>query len=99
MAYAEVFTALADPTRRDIFEALREQSKTVVELAAGLPVGRPALSQHLKVLKSARLVGAEPRGTVACIRSSATDWMICGGIWRVFGQISWPLMAPKYRDR
>jgi len=62
MAYAEVFTALADPTRRQIFEALRGQPKTVVELAAGQPVSRPAVSQHLKVLQSARLVSVEPRG-------------------------------------
>jgi DNA-binding transcriptional ArsR family regulator len=62
MASAEVFTALADPTRRHIFEALRGQSKTVGELAAGEPVSRPAVSQHLKVLRSARLVRVERQG-------------------------------------
>ena len=62
MAYAEVFTALADPTRRHIFEALREQPKTVGALAAGQPVSRPAVSQHLKVLESAGLVSVEPQG-------------------------------------
>ena len=62
MAYEEVFTALADPTRRHIFEALRAQPKTVGELATGQPVSRPAVSQHLKVLESARLVRVEPRG-------------------------------------
>jgi DNA-binding transcriptional ArsR family regulator len=62
MAYAEVFTALADPTRRHIFEALREQPKTVFELAEGQPVSRPAVSQHLKVLASAGLVSVEPLG-------------------------------------
>jgi DNA-binding transcriptional ArsR family regulator len=62
MAYAEVFTALADPTRRQIFEALREQPRTVGELAAGQPVSRPAVSQHLKVLQSAKLVSVEPQG-------------------------------------
>lgn len=62
MAYAEVFTALADPTRRHIFEALREEPKTVGELAAGQPVSRPAVSQHLKVLQSAGLVTALPQG-------------------------------------
>ncbi len=62
MAYAEVFSALADPTRRHIFEALREQPRTVGELAAGQPVSRPAVSQHLKVLESARLVSIEPQG-------------------------------------
>ena len=62
MAYAEIFTALADPTRRHIFEALRDQPKTVGELAAAQPVSRPAVSQHLKVLESARLVRVEPQG-------------------------------------
>ncbi len=62
MAYAEVLSALADPTRRHIFEALREQPKPVGELAKGQPVSRPAVSQHLKVLESASLVGVEPRG-------------------------------------
>ena len=62
MAYAEAFTALADPTRRHIFEALREQPKTVGELALSQPVSRPAVSQHLKVLEAARLVSVEPQG-------------------------------------
>ena len=62
MAYAEVFTALADPTRRHILEALREEPKTVGELADGQPVSRPAVSQHLKALEIARLVAVEPQG-------------------------------------
>src|SRR5882724_11588002 len=62
MAYAAVFTALADPTRRRILEALRRQPKTVGQLAAGGPVSRPAVSQHLKVLQAARLVTVPPQG-------------------------------------
>jgi len=62
MAYAEVFTALADPTRRHILEALRKEPKTVGELAEGQPVSRPAVSQHLKVLQSAKLVSVQPQG-------------------------------------
>lgn len=62
MAYAEVFSALADPTRRHIFEALLERPQTVGELAEGQPVSRPAVSQHLKVLESASLVSVEPQG-------------------------------------
>ncbi len=75
MAYAEVLTALADPTRRHIFEALLEQPKTVGELASGLPVSRPAVSQHLKVLSSAMLVSVEPRGNsrVYSIKSGGLD--------------------------
>jgi DNA-binding transcriptional ArsR family regulator len=63
VTYARVFTALADPTRRHIFEALRERPKTVGELARRQPVSRPAVSQHLKVLEAAGLVSVEPRGT------------------------------------
>ena len=48
--------ALGDPTRRAIFERLAEGPSAVGELARGLPVSRPAVSQHLKVLKEARLV-------------------------------------------
>lgn len=55
--------ALADPTRRRIFEALRSAPKAVGELAAEQPVSRPAVSQHLKVLESAQLVRAERKGT------------------------------------
>jgi DNA-binding transcriptional ArsR family regulator len=48
--------ALGDPTRRTIFERLAERPRAVNELARGLPVSRPAVSQHLKVLKEAGLV-------------------------------------------
>jgi DNA-binding transcriptional ArsR family regulator len=54
--YADQFAALADPTRRAIFERLADHPQAVGELAKGLPVSRPAVSQHLKVLKEARLV-------------------------------------------
>ncbi len=57
MAYAQhQFAALADPTRRQIFERLETGGRSVGELARGLPVSRPAVSQHLKVLKDAGLV-------------------------------------------
>lgn len=65
MAYRadEGFTALADPTRRAIFEHLAERPSAVGELAIAMPVSRPAVSQHLKVLKEARLVIDQPDGT------------------------------------
>jgi DNA-binding transcriptional ArsR family regulator len=64
MAYqTDGFTALADPTRRAIFERLAERPSAVGELAGDLPVSRPAVSQHLKVLKEADLVIDEPDGT------------------------------------
>ena len=56
------WSALGDRTRRAIFERLVEQPCAVGELAGGLPVSRPAVSQHLKVLKEAGLVMDEPAG-------------------------------------
>jgi DNA-binding transcriptional ArsR family regulator len=61
--HAAMLTALADPTRRAIFERLAESPRAVGELARELPVSRPAVSQHLKVLKSAGLVIDRPVGT------------------------------------
>ena len=55
--------ALGDPTRRAIFERLADGPRSVSELADGLPVSRPAVSQHLKVLKDAGLVVDRPDGT------------------------------------
>jgi DNA-binding transcriptional ArsR family regulator len=52
----DAWTALGDPTRRAIFERLADRPRAVGELAGDLPVSRPAVSQHLKVLKDARLV-------------------------------------------
>jgi DNA-binding transcriptional ArsR family regulator len=58
-----VFAALADPTRRAVLERVAEGPQTVGALAAQLPVSRPAVSQHLRVLKDAGLVTDEARGT------------------------------------
>ncbi|HVE01643.1 MAG TPA: metalloregulator ArsR/SmtB family transcription factor [Sphingomicrobium sp.] len=58
-----VFTALNDPTRRAVFERLRDGPRPVGEIAQGLPVTRPAVSQHLKVLKEAGLVDDRSEGT------------------------------------
>src|SRR5262245_27924755 len=64
MAYSSTALAtLADPTRRALFERLAEGPRSVGELAKGLPVSRPAVSQHLAVLKAARLVTDRPEGT------------------------------------
>jgi DNA-binding transcriptional ArsR family regulator len=63
MAYATAMDALGDPTRRTIFERLRDGPRAVGELAAGLPVSRPAVSQHLRVLKEAGLVTERRDGT------------------------------------
>ena len=63
MAYQMALLALSDPTRRRVFEQLRRGPKSVGKIAAGMPVSRPAVSQHLGVLKKARLVGDRAEGT------------------------------------
>lgn len=63
MAYSSALRALADPTRRTILERLRKRPSPVGRLAAGLPVSRPAVSQHLKILKDAGLVRQQRAGT------------------------------------
>jgi DNA-binding transcriptional ArsR family regulator len=60
---ADGLTALGDPTRRAIFERLADRPRAVGELARELPVSRPAVSQHLKVLKDAGLVIEQRAGT------------------------------------
>ncbi|MFD7609203.1 ArsR/SmtB family transcription factor [Streptomyces mirabilis] len=63
VTYVDALSALADPTRRAIFERLVDGPKAVGQLAEGLPVSRPAVSQHLKVLKEAGLVVDRAVGT------------------------------------
>jgi DNA-binding transcriptional ArsR family regulator len=63
MAYGKSLAALADPTRRRVFERLKSGPKAVGAIARGMPVSRPAVSQHLKVLKEAGLVADRPEGT------------------------------------
>ena len=62
MAYASVLQALGDPTRRAVLEELRQGPRAVGEIAARLPVSRPAVSQHLRVLKEAGLVTERQNG-------------------------------------
>ena len=74
-------TALADPTRRAVLERLRAGPRTVGDIARGMPVSRPAVSQHLKALKDAGLVHDEARGTARLYRIHAPalaelrDWL------------------------
>jgi DNA-binding transcriptional ArsR family regulator len=82
---AEGFAALGDPTRRDILARIAERPRAVSELARELPVSRPAVSQHLKVLKDAGLVvdraegnrriyRADPAGLAALRTQLDTFW-------------------------
>jgi len=63
MGYSTALTALADPTRRAIFERLRRRPHAVGELARAARVTQPAASQHLAVLRKARLVSSKHEGT------------------------------------
>ncbi len=85
MAYSNLardgLTALGDPTRRVIFERIAARPSAVGELARGLPVSRPAVSQHLKVLKAAGLVSEQAEGTRRIYRldprgiGAVRDWL------------------------
>ena len=80
-AAPDSFAALADPTRRAIFERIAAQSSAVGELARTLPVSRPAVSQHLRVLKAAGLVYETAVGTRRIYRldprgiAAMRDWL------------------------
>lgn len=85
MAYGETLIALADPTRRAIFERLRRTPRTVGELARLNKLSQPGVSQHLRVLREARLVThvqegtrrfyrADPRGLEALRRYVDSYW-------------------------
>ena len=76
---------LGDPTRRAIFELLARQPSSVQELADQLPISRPAVSQHLKVLRDGGLVVSQPEGTRRIYRlnpqgvAALRDWL--EGVW------------------
>jgi DNA-binding transcriptional ArsR family regulator len=79
--YERVLEALSDTTRRRILTRLRERPCSVAEIADGLPVSRPAVSQHLKVLRDCGLVAFEPIGTRNLYRVESSgvrelrDWL------------------------
>ena len=72
MSYHLALAALADPTRRDLFERLHQAPSPVGRLAAALPISRPAVSKHLKVLKEAGLVTEEADGARRIYRIDPT---------------------------
>lgn len=81
MPYEKTLAVLANPTRRAVFERLRQGPSSVAGIAGELPVSRPAVSQHLKALKGAGLVRDEARGTARIYRIHAPglrdlrDWL------------------------
>lgn len=75
MIMSDAFVAIADPNRRYILEELRRGPKTVSELAVGLPISRPAVSQHLKVLLDAGLLKVRAAGTRRIYEVSTAGFM------------------------
>lgn len=71
MTYHDVLNALSDPTRRAVLELLRDGPRSVGQLAGELPVSQPAVSQHLRVLRDAKLVNVQQNGTRRIYRVSA----------------------------
>lgn len=69
MVESQVFQALADPTRRAVFESLCRREMSVAEITAGFPVSQPAISQHLAALRRAGLVRERREGRRAYYRS------------------------------
>lgn len=62
METVDVFSAIANPVRREILARLRKGPRAVNDIASGFALGRPAISEHLQVLRKARLIREEPRG-------------------------------------
>jgi DNA-binding transcriptional ArsR family regulator len=71
MTYHVILSALGDQTRRLVFDRLRSGPASVTMLAAGLPISRPAVSQHLKILKEAGLVADDAIGTRRIYRANS----------------------------
>ncbi len=76
----DTFQAIADPNRRYLLEELRRQPRTVNELADGLPISRPAVSQHLKALLECKLVTVSSQGTRR-IYAVNTDGFLHLNLW------------------
>ena len=91
----EAISALADPTRRAVFEMLERGPRSVGSIADELPVSRPAVSQHLRVLKEAGLVIDEPDGNRRIYRLEA------GGLADLHHYIErfWDVALQRFKDR
>jgi DNA-binding transcriptional ArsR family regulator len=94
MPEVDVFSALANPVRREILVRLRTGPRAVTELARGFAIGRPAVSEHLQVLRKANLVREEPRGRERYYHldprplADAETWIAA---FPNIGEIGWPL--------
>jgi DNA-binding transcriptional ArsR family regulator len=94
MAYESAIQVLADQTRRKLFERIAERPQSVNELAKGLSVSRPAVSQHLKALRDADLVRFRQEGTRR-VYSARTEAL---GELRSYIDLLWHDVLEQYRD-
>jgi DNA-binding transcriptional ArsR family regulator len=107
MAYQDALLALADPTRRSILQQLRRGPLAVGKIASRLPVSRPAVSQHLRVLEGARLVNVRRDGTRRLYGIEATGLeelrRYLEGVWddvlRNFGREAAAVASARRRRR
>lgn len=94
---AEILRALADPTRRAVFERLAGCEMTVSELTAGFPVSQPAISQHLATLRGAGLVTERRQGRHAYYRATP-DGLAPLADWLDRYRAYWPARLEKLKD-
>lgn len=100
MTAYESLAALADPTRRAILELLRDGPLSVGELADAMPVSRPAVSQHLAVLREAKLVSEERQGTRHIFRADAEGLAALKGyLEEYWGDVLGKFAAAAKHDR
>lgn len=97
MTSPEVFRALADPTRRAVFERLAEREMSVSDLAAGFPVSQPAISQHLAALREAGLVEERREGRRAFYRARP-DGLVPLVAWVDRYRAFWPERIERLKD-
>jgi DNA-binding transcriptional ArsR family regulator len=96
MVESEVFRALADPTRRAVFERLSQREMSVSELTSGFTISQPAISQHLAALKGAGLVAERREGRNVYYRSEARG-LDALAQWVQRYRIFWPQRVEKLK--
>ncbi len=95
MAYEAALAALSDPTRRLVFERILAAPRPVAAIAEGLPVSRPAVSQHLKILREAGLVTERRSGTRRLYAANRRRWVNCARPSRRCGTRRWAEWPPS----
>ncbi|HEY7888341.1 MAG TPA: metalloregulator ArsR/SmtB family transcription factor [Steroidobacteraceae bacterium] len=96
MVESQVFQALADPTRRAVFERLCRREMNVAQITAGFPVSQPAISQHLAALRRAGLVSERREGRRAYYRSDPTGLEPLA-LWMERYRLFWPERLQKLK--